>query len=553
MRVGIIHTAGSPCQCAEALIRGLSALGHEYLLVDSEEIELHIAELDRRCDLVIDHTDTYRGRGRFRSLVRSLLESHGVAVVGSDARACALADDKAAAKSRLGAAGIPTPPGILVVSGIESLPDWLAPPCILKPAFEHMSRGLVLARSLDEAAARLADLLSRHAQPILVETFIPGREFAVSVVDGPGGLEVLPPLEWKTGAGQEDLLTEEFKLQVVQAGSRDVSRAELAPGELRELEALSLAAFRALGLRDYARFDVRRSPGGTFFFMEANITPSMEPEEALTLRPAGPRWSLAPCWRGFLPRRLSDGRLHRPEGCSMQTSHCRRGLLACGIPPGVHVPPPSTIELARLLDVRPGERVLELGCGTGCWRSPRRSWAPGMSWPSISMDRPSMPPWKPRGSNGLSDRIEVRAGSWYEAVKAGERFDVIIATPPQTPGPRPFGPRYGGADGARHLLAVVEGAPARLDPERGRLWMVAISIANIPEVLGGSASVLNRVDIVGETQRPFTSRDYNDLDQGLFAYLESLRARGMSDFHEAFGGEYVFRNLFIRAEGVKTR
>ena len=42
MRVGIIHTASSPCQCAEALIHGLSALGHEYLLVDSEEIELRI-------------------------------------------------------------------------------------------------------------------------------------------------------------------------------------------------------------------------------------------------------------------------------------------------------------------------------------------------------------------------------------------------------------------------------------------------------------------------------------------------------------------------------
>ena len=230
MRVGIIHTADSPCQCAEALTRGLSALGHEYLLVDSEEIELRLAELASRCDLVIDHTDTYRGRGRFRSLVRSHLEAHGIAVVGSDAQACALADDKAAAKARLGAAGIPTPPGILVASGIESLPDWLAPPCILKPAFEHMSRGLVLARDRDEAAARLADLLSRFAQPILVETFIPGREFAVSVVDGPGGLEVLPPLEWKTGDGPYDVLTEDFKLQVVRTGKSRCRKGRACAG-----------------------------------------------------------------------------------------------------------------------------------------------------------------------------------------------------------------------------------------------------------------------------------------------------------------------------------
>jgi len=553
MRVGIIHTAGSPCQCAEALTRGLFALGHEYLLVNSEEIEFRLPDLAHSCDLVIDHTDTYRGRGRFRSLVRSHLEAHGIAVVGSDAQACALADDKAAAKSRLGAAGIPTPPGILVASGIESLPDWLVPPCILKPAFEHMSRGLVLARSRDEAAARLGELLSRLEQPILVETFIPGREFAVSVVDGPGGLEVLPTLEWKMGDGQEGVLTEDFKLQVIQPGSHDAVRAELAPGELLELEALSLAAFRALGLRDYARFDVRRSPGGTFYFMEANITPSMEPEEALTL---SARWA-GMDFPALLERILASAAKRRPPASAGRVQHANialpTGAVGLRIPPGVHVPPPSTIELARLLDVRPGERVLELGCGTGLLAIAAAKLGAGHVV-AVDLDGQALDAAvKNAELNGLSDRIEVRAGSWYEAVKAGERFDVIIATPPQTPGPRPFGPRYGGADGAKHLLAVVEGAPARLDPERGRLWMVAITIANVPEVMRRLRERFAKVDVMGETQRPFTSRDYDDLDPGLFEYLAGLRSRGISDFHEAFGGEYVFRNLFIRASGVKTR
>jgi hypothetical protein len=102
-------------------------------------------------------------------------------------------------------------------------------------------------------------------------------------------------------------------------------------------------------------------------------------------------------------------------------------------------------------------------------------------------------------------------------------------------------------------MAVVDGAPLRLDPERGRLWIMAISIANVPALLARLRDHFNRVDIMGESQRPFTPREYNDLDPGLFEYLEALRARGISDFHEAFGGEYVFRNLFIRAAGVKTR
>jgi len=551
MRVGIIHTAGSPCRCAEAIVRGLSSLGHEYLLLDSEEIELRMAELALRCDLVIDHTDTYRGRGRFRSLVRSLLESHGIAVVGSDARACALADDKAAAKTRLAAAGIPTPPGILAVSPTEPLPDWLAPPCILKPAFEHMSRGLVLARDNAETAVHLADLLLRLAQPILVETFIQGREFAVSVVDGPGGLEVLPPLEWKTGGGPYDVLTEDFKLQVVEPGSRDAAKAELAPGELRELEALSLAAFRALGLRDYARFDVRLSPGGTFFFMEANVTPSMEPEEALT---HSARWA-GMDFPSLLERILAQAAKRRSpasaKGVQDTNVTLQTGAVSLQIPPGVHAPPPSTVELARLLDVRPGERVLELGCGTGLLAIAAAKLGAGHVV-AVDLDGKALDAAIGNAAiNGLSDRIEARAGSWYEAVKAGERFDVIIATPPQTPGKRPFGPRYGGADGARHLLAVVDGAPARLDPERGRLWMVAITIANIPELMRRLRERFARVDVLGDTPRPFTPREYNELDEGLFDYLASLRSRGISDFHEAFGGEYVFRNLLIRAAGVR--
>jgi hypothetical protein len=97
----------------------------------------------------------------------------------------------------------------------------------------------------------------------------------------------------------------------------------------------------------------------------------------------------------------------------------------------------------------------------------------------------------------------------------------------------------------------VDGAPARLDPVSGRLWLVAITIANIPGLMRRLRERFARVEVVSETQRPFTPREYNELDDGLFDYLALLRSRGMSDFHEAFGGEYVFRNLLIRAAEVR--
>jgi 16S rRNA G1207 methylase RsmC len=211
------------------------------------------------------------------------------------------------------------------------------------------------------------------------------------------------------------------------------------------------------------------------------------------------------------------------------------------------------VELARRLDIQPGERVLEMGCGSGILSIAAAKMGAGRVV-AVDIDPLALESAVENARlNGFSDRIDVRAGSWFEAVRTGEQFDVVIATPPQTPGLRPFGPRFGGTDGTRHLLAVVHGAPARLDPDRGRLWIMAISIANIPKLLTQLRERFNRVDIMGESQRPFTPREYNELDEGLFDYLESLRLRGMSDFHEAFGGEYVFRNLFIRAAGVKAR
>src|SRR5690606_2857064 len=100
MRIGIVHTAGSPCRCAESVTEGLLALNHEPVTVDSEEIELHASRLAEECDLVIDHTDTYLGRGLCRPLVRVLLEHAGARIAGSPAIVCFLADNKAASKKR---------------------------------------------------------------------------------------------------------------------------------------------------------------------------------------------------------------------------------------------------------------------------------------------------------------------------------------------------------------------------------------------------------------------------------------------------------------------
>jgi len=556
MRIAVVHTVGSPCGCADALTTGLHALGHEVFVADSEEIALTAGEIAKTCDLVIDHTDTLRGSGFLRPHVRMLLESCGARIVGSDARACFRADDKIAAKALLSHAGIPVPPGVAVTSKRQSLPSWLKAPVILKPAFEHMSRGVMRAETEDEIQAGIAELIDRFRQPILMETFIPGREFAVSILDEGNGPRVLPPLEWRMQPGESSVLTEAFKQSDISGERQDALRAELPPDLADELENLSCSAFCTLGLRDYARFDVRLSSRGTFYFLEANTTPSMEPLEAMALSAGWAGMSYPALVEKILSaalRRYGQPPRHEEKKACIALS---TGPVDLFIPEGVHLPPASTLELANLLDVRQGERVLDLGCGAGLLSIAAARLGAG-SVVATDIDPCSLDAtMKNAQANGVAEKITVHGGSWYEALEDYSisdkgRFDVIIATPPQTPGLYPFGPRYGGADGTKHLSIILQGAPAFLNPDRGRLWLMAISLANPSELLHQVRQYFHDVSIVHETERPFTGNEYESLHKGLMDHLLKLRSSGHSDFKDVSEGTYAFRNLFIRAGRAK--
>jgi D-alanine-D-alanine ligase len=553
MRIAVVHTAGAPCGCAEAVEKGLQALGHEVCIFDSEEIELKAAEIANTCDLVIDHSDTSSGTGVLRPLVRILLENRGARIIGSNSRACFLADDKAAAKKALSEAGIPVPPGIVVSSKDQKLPAWLKEPVVLKPVFEHMSRGLVVAQTENETHAKMAELLDRFKQPVIAELFIPGRELAISLLEEKTGLRVLPPLEWLIKAGSSNVLTEVFKQSIPADERKDAARAELAPELLDELRELSIVAFRTLGLRDYARFDVRLSANGVFYFLEANTTPCLEPGEAL---------SLAAGWEGIdyptLVGKMLSAALRRYGPPPFHRQQKMRIPLPTGpvdllVPEKVNPPTASTLELARLLDVQKGDRVLDLGCGTGIL---------AIAAARLGADRAVAADIDPNAleaakfnalANHVAEKIEFTAGAWFEAldrIPTGIKFDLIIATPSQTPGHYVFGPQYGGFDGTKHLISIAEGAPAFLDPERGRLWLLAISLANVPGLVVHLKKIFNQVSIVHETECPFTGPEYEFMAKGLMRHLLKLRATGISDFHDAGEGKYVFRNLFIRASGA---
>jgi len=557
MRVGIVRTLGSVCRCAESIAQGLSLLGHDAFIANSEEIEFQVEDLARQCDLIIDHTDTFKGKGYLRTWVRLLLESRGARMVGSDAKASFLADDKIAAKTLLSAAGIPAPPGIVVTSKEWELPPWLEPPLVLKPAFEHMSRGLVLARNKPEALLKAAGLLQEYGQPVLAEGYLPGRELAVPLLAGPKGVEVLTILEWKLENIEKNMLTETFKQ--VDAPEECMMPANL-PSDLQEdIKALARRAFEVLGLRGYARFDLRLTQSGTPFFLEANVTPSLEKGEAFA---RSAKWAGLD-YPALIERLLSSAQSRyrpvREKREKHMTIDLPTGLVNLVVPAEVHGPPPSSIDLARLLDVHSGETVLDLGCGSG-FLSIAAAKLGAKQVMAIDVDSRALAATVDNARrNGVHEKIQVLAGSWFEPLRERsnskdtlKQFDVILATPPQTPGTRPFGQRYGGFDGTKHLFAILDQAPTFLDPHRGRLWMLAISLANPTGLWERLEERFLMVSLVHETQRFFTPDEYESMDFGLFNHLLQLRSSGRSQFSEDSKGRFFFRNLFIRAGGPRN-
>lgn len=137
------------------------------------------------------------------------------------------------------------------------------------------SRSLV--RNRDELTATCRDLLARYAQPALVETYLPGREFTVGLLGSGRMAEVVGVMEvLGTSDGDSSAYTYANKQQW-----RERVRYELATGVVAAQAAdVALNAWRALGCLDGGRVDVRLDSLGMARFIEVNPLAGLNPESS---------------------------------------------------------------------------------------------------------------------------------------------------------------------------------------------------------------------------------------------------------------------------------
>jgi len=155
---------------------------------------------------------------------------------------------------------------------------------IVKPEAEDASLGIdqgSVARSSEELDAAVARLRAKQKGDLLVEAYLPGREFNVGVIALPH-LEALPVAEivYDMPVGSWPILTYDAKWAPGSAEDRaSVPRcpALIDRNLTDELSKLAVNAFRSTGCRDYARVDFRLDEEGRPRILEVNPNPDIGP------------------------------------------------------------------------------------------------------------------------------------------------------------------------------------------------------------------------------------------------------------------------------------
>jgi D-alanine-D-alanine ligase len=269
-------------ETVEAIEAALAELGYEPDRIgNAKQLIARLAEGDR-WDLVFNFAEGLYGIAR-EAQVPAILDVYNIPYTFSDPLVLSLALHKGITKSVVRQGGVATPDFAVVecqadIEGID-----LPFPLFAKPVAEGTSKGISGASKIaDRQALRevCVELLRKFRQPVLVETFLSGREFTVGV----------------TGTGDDAVAVGTMEILLLAEAEAEVYSYEnkakyenrvryrlVRPADdplIGEVERLTLAAWRVLNCRDGGRVDVRCDAEGKPSFIEVNPLPGLNPQHS---------------------------------------------------------------------------------------------------------------------------------------------------------------------------------------------------------------------------------------------------------------------------------
>ena len=266
----------------EEIFEALEKLGHEpsYIVLDGTDKTLStLGKSD--ADLFFNLTESYAGDDTKEMHVAAHLDLLGRVYTGAGPQALYLAQDKSLAKKLFRFHNIHSPYFATCYRGVLDHAEDVKFPLIVKPTSEDGSIGIdqfSVVSSVKELMERIHYIQEELDSPALIEEYIEGREIYAAVV-GNERPEVLPLIELdlsKLPEGMAKVAGTEVKWE---KDTEAYKVTKSAPAEDIDEETnerimkTAVATYRTLQLRDYGRIDMRLTPKGEVFVIEANPNP----------------------------------------------------------------------------------------------------------------------------------------------------------------------------------------------------------------------------------------------------------------------------------------
>ena len=229
-----------------------------------------------RWDWVFNIAEGLHGIGR-EALIPALLEAYQIPCAFSDSMVLALTLHKGMTKRVIKNLGSPTP-DFAVVEDERDIEEVNLPfPLFAKPVAEGTGKGITAASKLasrDELRRVCRALLAQYRQPVLIERFLPGREYTVGLFGTGRDARAFGAMEVALNAQAEQEVYSYHNKEHYEG----LVEYRLVEGEAAERAcAVALAAWRGLGCRDAGRIDVREDEQGAPNFIEVNPLAGIRP------------------------------------------------------------------------------------------------------------------------------------------------------------------------------------------------------------------------------------------------------------------------------------
>jgi len=271
-----------------AVESALSRLGKVVRLEAKEDFPERLRQA--KPNIVFNIAEGFHGVNR-EAHVPAICEFYGIPYSGSDPFTLSLCLDKARTKETLTFHGIPTPRFAVIekIEDLRAMTETLPFPLFVKPLHEGSSKGITdssLCFDRSHLFRQTEFLLENYKQPVLIEEYLPGKEFTCAVLGNGAEATVLPIVGMNFDTLPRGALPiYSFDAKFVWDRPENPLDIFQCPARItRELQAsierVTLDAFRVLGCRDWARIDVRLDASGVPNVLEVNPLPGILPDPA---------------------------------------------------------------------------------------------------------------------------------------------------------------------------------------------------------------------------------------------------------------------------------